>query len=119
VNNENVGETDHFSIDPETGEVRAKVRFDREEREKYELVLVARDHGTPVSFETLRYLKNNTHYQVLLGIINYYKVLPSITRYHRVIISYRQVPLDIIRNHYVSKVVLGIIKYKQVPLGIF
>jgi len=54
VNNENVGETEHFSIDPETGEVRAKVRFDREEREKYELVLVARDHGTPVAFETLR-----------------------------------------------------------------
>ncbi len=54
VNNENVGETESFSIDPETGEVRAKVRFDREEREKYELVLVAKDHGTPVSFETLR-----------------------------------------------------------------
>ena len=54
LNNENVGETEHFSIDPETGEVRAKVRFDREEREKYELVLVARDHGTPVAFETLR-----------------------------------------------------------------
>ena len=54
LNNENVGEAGHFSIDPETGEVRAKVRFDREEREKYELVLVARDHGTPVAFETLR-----------------------------------------------------------------
>jgi hypothetical protein len=64
VNNENVGETDHFSIDPETGEVRAKVRFDREEREKYELVLVARDHGTPVSFETLRYLRNINQHQV-------------------------------------------------------
>ncbi len=54
VNNENVGETESFSIDEETGEVRAKVRFDREEKEKYELVLVARDHGTPVAFETLR-----------------------------------------------------------------
>ena len=56
VNNENVGETSEFMIDPETGEVRAKIMFDREMQDNYELVLVARDHGTPVSFETLRFV---------------------------------------------------------------
>ena len=55
-NNQNVGETDEFSIDQTTGEVRAKVKFDREQKAKYELVLVARDHGTPISFETLRFV---------------------------------------------------------------
>jgi hypothetical protein len=52
--NENVAETDMFSIDEVTGELRTKGIFDREERDKYELVLVARDHGSPVAFETLR-----------------------------------------------------------------
>jgi hypothetical protein len=56
VNNANVAETEEFSIDPETGEVRANSKFDRETKDKYELVLVARDHGTPVSFETLRFV---------------------------------------------------------------
>ena len=55
-NNLNVGETKEFSIDQRTGEVRAKVKFDREAINKYELVLVARDHGTPISFETLRFV---------------------------------------------------------------
>ena len=32
------------------------VAFDRETQDTYELVLVARDHGTPVSFETLRFV---------------------------------------------------------------
>ena len=56
VANENVGETSEFMIDAETGEVRAKIAFDRETQDTYELVLVARDHGTPVSFETLRFV---------------------------------------------------------------
>jgi hypothetical protein len=55
-NNQNVLETNEFSIDQTTGEVRAKVKFDREQVSKYELVLVARDHGTPISFETLRFV---------------------------------------------------------------
>ena len=55
-NNQNVGETNEFSIDQRTGEVRAKIKFDREKINKYELVLVARDHGTPISFETLRFV---------------------------------------------------------------
>ena len=56
VNNENVGETPEFLLNEVTGELRARGRFDREERERYELVLVARDHGQPVAFETLRFV---------------------------------------------------------------
>ena len=51
-----IPETNEFSIDQATGEVRAKVRFDREAIDRYELVLVARDHGDPVAFETLRFV---------------------------------------------------------------
>ena len=32
------------------------MKLDREEKDHYELVIVARDHGTPVAFETLRFL---------------------------------------------------------------
>merc|ERR1719195_1728498 len=56
VNNENVMETPEFRIDTTTGELKTKVRLDREEEDHYELVIVARDHGTPVAFETLRFL---------------------------------------------------------------
>ena len=56
VNNENVLTTDKFGINEVTGELRAIGRFDREETERYELILVARDHGTPVAFETLRFV---------------------------------------------------------------
>ncbi|XP_037083991.1 cadherin-87A-like [Pollicipes pollicipes] len=47
-------ETDEFAIDSETGEVRTRVRFDRESRDKYTLVLVARDHGSPIPHESAR-----------------------------------------------------------------
>ena len=56
VKNENVLETAEFKIDERTGELRTKVTFDRETRDHYELVIIARDHGTPVAFETLRFL---------------------------------------------------------------
>ncbi|PNF35261.1 hypothetical protein B7P43_G04794, partial [Cryptotermes secundus] len=56
VDNENVQETEEFAINADTGELRAKIILDREVRAKYELVLVARDHGTPISHETLRFL---------------------------------------------------------------
>merc|ERR550532_2677623 len=56
VNNENIAETGEFKIDQTTGELRTKVKLDREEKDHYELVIVAREHGTPVAFETLRFL---------------------------------------------------------------
>ena len=56
VNNKNELQTDKFGINEVTGELRAIGRFDREATERYELILVARDHGTPVAFETLRFV---------------------------------------------------------------
>ncbi|XP_012283433.1 cadherin-87A [Orussus abietinus] len=56
VENRNVQETEEFSIDQETGELRAKIILDREVKSKFELVLVAADHGSPTTYETLRLL---------------------------------------------------------------
>ncbi|GLV42165.1 Cadherin 87A, partial [Carabus blaptoides fortunei] len=56
VNNHNVLETDEFIIDSDTGELRTKIFLDREVKSKYELVLVAMDHGSPTWYETLRFL---------------------------------------------------------------
>ncbi|KAG5879259.1 hypothetical protein JTB14_012529 [Gonioctena quinquepunctata] len=56
IDGENVQETSEFSINPKTGELRTKQILDREMRPKYQLVLVARDHGTPKWFETIRHL---------------------------------------------------------------
>ncbi|XP_074114366.1 cadherin 87A [Cotesia typhae] len=56
VGNRNVQENEEFSIDPETGELRAKIILDREVKNKFELVLVAADHGSPTFYETLRLL---------------------------------------------------------------
>jgi Cadherin domain len=56
VNNENVLETDEFIIDEVTGELKMKKTLNRKQVSRYELILVARDHGTPSWFETLRFL---------------------------------------------------------------
>lgn len=56
MNNQNVLETDDFRIDENTGELRAKHQLDRIRQSLYELVLVARDQGTPSWFESLRFL---------------------------------------------------------------
>ncbi|KAJ8921829.1 hypothetical protein NQ315_008461 [Exocentrus adspersus] len=56
VNGENVQETDEFTINPKTGELRTKQNLDRETKSEYELVLVARDHGSPKWYETIRHL---------------------------------------------------------------
>lgn len=56
VGNRNVQENEEFSIDRETGELRAKIILDREIKSKFELVLVASDHGSPTYYETLRLL---------------------------------------------------------------
>ncbi|XP_071455526.1 cadherin-87A [Hetaerina americana] len=56
VGNENTQETNEFVIHPDTGELRTKIILDREVKSKYELVLVAQDHGSPISYETLRFL---------------------------------------------------------------
>ncbi|KAA0203916.1 hypothetical protein HAZT_HAZT006958 [Hyalella azteca] len=56
VGDANVQQTDKFSIDPNTGRLQTRVALDREDVEKYELLLVAKDQGTPISYETLRVL---------------------------------------------------------------
>ncbi|RWS15955.1 cadherin-87A-like protein [Dinothrombium tinctorium] len=53
----NAQETKQFRIDSETGVISSKVSFDREEEERYELVLSIRDYlGEPQTFETLQKL---------------------------------------------------------------
>lgn len=56
VNNKNEQETDEFIIDENTGELRTKRLLNRKEKSRYELVLVARDQGSPSYFETLQFL---------------------------------------------------------------
>ncbi|XP_059478412.1 cadherin-87A [Neocloeon triangulifer] len=51
-----VQDTDEFSIDADTGELRTRDILDREQQAKYELVLVAKDNGYPNSYETLSFL---------------------------------------------------------------
>ncbi|KAF9823771.1 hypothetical protein SFRURICE_000014, partial [Spodoptera frugiperda] len=56
VDNQNVGETPEFSLDPDTGELRTKTFLDREHKAEYQLVIAAVDNGTPAQFESLRLL---------------------------------------------------------------
>ncbi|XP_028130157.2 cadherin-87A [Diabrotica virgifera virgifera] len=56
VDDENVQETEEFSIDPKSGELKTRKSLDREFKPNYQLVLVARDHGFPKWYETIRHL---------------------------------------------------------------
>ncbi|KAL0831734.1 hypothetical protein ABMA28_001276 [Loxostege sticticalis] len=56
VDNQNVGETQEFSLDRDSGELRTKTFLDREHKSEYQLVIVAVDNGTPAQFESLRLL---------------------------------------------------------------
>lgn len=56
VNNENVQETETFDINEVSGELRLKHNLNRRKKSRYEIILVARDHGVPTNFEQLRFL---------------------------------------------------------------
>ncbi|XP_053682239.1 cadherin-87A [Sabethes cyaneus] len=56
VNNQNVQYTDEFEINEMSGELRIRKPLDRKKQSRFELILVARDQGTPAWFETLRFL---------------------------------------------------------------
>ncbi|XP_058116398.1 cadherin-87A [Anopheles ziemanni] len=56
VNNQNVQETEEFSVNEMSGELRIRRQLERKRQSRYELILVARDQGTPAWFETLRFL---------------------------------------------------------------
>ena len=56
VNNENVQDTETFEINEISGELRLKQKLDRKKKSRYEIILVARDHGVPTNFEQLRFL---------------------------------------------------------------
>lgn len=56
VNNENVQETETFEINEISGELRLKQKLNRKKKSRYEIILVARDHGVPSNFEQLRFL---------------------------------------------------------------
>ncbi|XP_076275389.1 cadherin 87A isoform X2 [Rhynchophorus ferrugineus] len=51
-----VQETDDFVISEKNGELRLNRDLDREENPRYELQLVARDHGSPKWYQTVRHL---------------------------------------------------------------
>ncbi|XP_068626040.1 cadherin-87A isoform X2 [Battus philenor] len=57
VDNQNVAETQEFSLHPDSGELRTKTFLDREHRSEYQLVVAAVDHGAPARFESLRVLR--------------------------------------------------------------
>ncbi|KAF7987447.1 hypothetical protein HCN44_003209 [Aphidius gifuensis] len=54
--NKNVQENDEFIIDKDSGELRTKIILDREINNKFELLLVATDNGSPTNYESLRSL---------------------------------------------------------------
>ncbi|KAK4881840.1 hypothetical protein RN001_005159 [Aquatica leii] len=56
VNDENVQSTEEFIIDQDTGELRTRIYLDKKMKDRYELTLIARDHGIPMWHEAVHYL---------------------------------------------------------------
>ncbi|KAF5276236.1 hypothetical protein FQR65_LT04041 [Abscondita terminalis] len=56
VDDQNVQSTEEFVIDQNSGELRTRLYLDKKMKDRYELTLVARDHGMPMWHETLHYL---------------------------------------------------------------
>lgn len=54
--NQNVQSTEDFSIDEATGELKTKRDIDRSDKSTFELILTARDNGSPSQFESFRFL---------------------------------------------------------------
>ncbi|XP_050430558.1 cadherin-87A [Adelges cooleyi] len=59
VANNNTLQTDTFTINPETGQITTQILLDYETKSSYELVLVARDQGSPTWQESLKLLTIN------------------------------------------------------------
>ncbi|XP_050531653.1 cadherin-87A [Daktulosphaira vitifoliae] len=57
--NNNIIQTDTFTINPETGQIKTQILLDYETKSSYELVLVARDQGSPLWQESLKVLNIN------------------------------------------------------------
>ena len=51
-----VQETAEFKLNPDSGELRTRLKLDREAQASFELLLVAKDKGVPTSYETMRLL---------------------------------------------------------------
>ncbi|CAG9580188.1 unnamed protein product [Danaus chrysippus] len=57
VDNQNVGHTEEFSLDPVTGQLTTRVPLDIDNQVEYQLIVSASDGGTPSQFESLRVLQ--------------------------------------------------------------
>lgn len=56
ANGENAQETETFKINEVSGELRLQQNLNQRKKSRYEIILVARDHGVPTNFEQLRFL---------------------------------------------------------------
>ncbi|XP_022160935.1 cadherin-87A isoform X1 [Myzus persicae] len=59
VANSNSQQTDAFTINSETGQIKTQILLDYETKSSYQLVLVARDQGSPTWHESLKLLTVN------------------------------------------------------------
>ncbi|XP_055524329.1 cadherin-87A [Wyeomyia smithii] len=82
VNNQNVQHTDEFEINEMSGELRIRRPLDRKRQSRFELILVARDQGTPAWFETLRFLT-----VVLVDVNENYPEFPDASNPYKFVIA--------------------------------